>query len=262
MRPGVPTITWAPRRKAVCSGRMDRPPYNVWTRRPAAPANVSATSATCMASSRVGTSTSAWTCRDAESHCSASGMANASVLPDPVRACPIRSRPAMRRGMHLAWMGVGSLMPMPAIAAWMGSPSAMSWNDPTASMASWGAGLVSDGSIGRTVALGAGCRRRFWKHGRQYTGRPDIGRKGTVVNVSHAAHTASWRPPRRAGRVAARGRSGIVLPAKDWRDIREWTPCPRGKGHTGDLARSGRAGKAGWPSAVKLGATIKRVRAL
>jgi hypothetical protein len=38
---------------------------------------------------------------------------------------------------------------------------------------------------------------RFWKHSRQYTGLPAVGRNGTCVSFPHSAHTAgnSARPP-------------------------------------------------------------------
>src|SRR6202007_1731755 len=32
--------------------------------------------------------------------------------------------------------------------------------------------------------------RRCWKHSRQSTGRPCVGRKGTVVSLPHCEHTA------------------------------------------------------------------------
>lgn len=38
------------------------------------------------------------------------GSANASVLPEPVCAPPMTSRPSRMPGMHAAWMGVGTVM--------------------------------------------------------------------------------------------------------------------------------------------------------
>ena len=70
--------------------------------------------ATWSASSRVGASTSARTgWRAGETlavswrsmRCS-SGMENAAVLPVPVWAAPITSRPSSTSGMALAWIGV------------------------------------------------------------------------------------------------------------------------------------------------------------
>ena len=88
----------------------------------------SVTPATCMASSRVGTSTNAWTRRTDGSHCSTMGMANASVFPDPVRACPITSRPARRSGMDFSWIGVGSDMSIRERAALLAGFKAISGN--------------------------------------------------------------------------------------------------------------------------------------
>ena len=67
---------------------------------------------TCSASSRVGTRMSACTvlgghgARAAAIFCR-SGRPNAAVLPVPVCAIAIRSRPPSRIGIALAWMGVG-----------------------------------------------------------------------------------------------------------------------------------------------------------
>ena len=72
--------------------------------------------ATCTASSRVGASTSPWVARDLGSTRSTSGRAKAAVLPVPVCAWPIRSRPASRRGTARAWIGVGASKPRAAIA--------------------------------------------------------------------------------------------------------------------------------------------------
>ena len=72
---------------------------------------VSATWVTCRASSRVGTSTSAWQRASAGSMRSSIGSTNAPVLPLPVRAWIIISRPASRYGMARAWTGIRLLHP-------------------------------------------------------------------------------------------------------------------------------------------------------
>jgi len=69
------------------------------------------TEPTWMASSRVGTRTSAWTARTPGLMRSTSGRTNASVLPDPVRAWPITSCPSRSAGMARAWIGVGRSRP-------------------------------------------------------------------------------------------------------------------------------------------------------
>ena len=99
VRPGVAMTICGLFLNAAYSGRRDRPPYKSMTRSCCEEAKASTTAATCTASSRVGTSTSAWIPRNDGSHRSISGTANASVFPDPVRACPIKSRPAMREGI-------------------------------------------------------------------------------------------------------------------------------------------------------------------
>jgi hypothetical protein len=60
-----------------------------------------------MHSSRVGVSTSAWTSGTEGSTCSRIGSPNAAVLPDPVCAWPITSRPSSMGGIACSWMGLG-----------------------------------------------------------------------------------------------------------------------------------------------------------
>ncbi len=74
-----------------------------------------------MASSRVGTSTSAngAVVPRAPTRLMRSriGRANAAVLPVPVAAWPSRSRPSMSGGMDSRWIGVGSSYPRAVTAA-------------------------------------------------------------------------------------------------------------------------------------------------
>src|SRR5581483_7087893 len=86
--------------------------YTASMRTPTALPSGASTSHTCMASSRVGTSTSevgepgsAFTVR-----CS-NGRPKAKVFPDPVLALPQTSRPAIASGMVWAWIGKGSVIP-------------------------------------------------------------------------------------------------------------------------------------------------------
>jgi hypothetical protein len=50
------------------------------------------------------------------------GMPKAAVFPEPVCACPMRSRPAIINGITRDWMGVGSVQPArrmaPQVSAW------------------------------------------------------------------------------------------------------------------------------------------------
>ena len=61
----------------------------------------------CWTSSRVGARMMAWGPRPRASSISMSGMPNAAVLPVPVLAWPMTSRPSSALGMKAAWMGVG-----------------------------------------------------------------------------------------------------------------------------------------------------------
>ena len=114
-RPGVATSRSTPLASEEICGSYDRPPATSRCRRPVTWTNGSSASLTCMASSRVGTSTSARGRRLAGLVPSArrdtSGSPNASVLPDPVRPRPSTSRPARASGMAAAWIGKGSVMP-------------------------------------------------------------------------------------------------------------------------------------------------------
>ena len=71
----------------------------------------------CWASSRVGASTSARTDRGPgrrgfSSICATRGTPKAAVLPVPVWASPITSRPFMACGIACFWIGVGSVIPI------------------------------------------------------------------------------------------------------------------------------------------------------
>src|SRR5574338_656177 len=75
---------------------------------PAGFASFSITPPTWSASSRVGTSTSACSHLCSRLMRSMSGRPKASVLPEPVNAWPITSRPSSNGGMDDAWIGVGT----------------------------------------------------------------------------------------------------------------------------------------------------------
>ena len=68
-------------------------------------------SATWIASSRVGASTSTCGLLAAASSRASAGSANAAVLPVPVAAWPTRSLPPISGGMASRWIGVGSSYP-------------------------------------------------------------------------------------------------------------------------------------------------------
>mmetsp|Transcript_716 Transcript_716/g.2080 ORF Transcript_716/g.2080 Transcript_716/m.2080 type:complete len:294 (-) Transcript_716:476-1357(-) len=118
-RPGVPAMIAQPFDLLSCSPRC-LPPYTHSAQMPpecepcldcsrSFPASV----AICAASSRVGASTRAMGVDSplgtgsCASMCTTAGIRNASVLPLPVRAMPIRSRPPRMIGRACAWMGIG-----------------------------------------------------------------------------------------------------------------------------------------------------------
>ena len=106
-RPGVPTTTCGSCASDASCGPSGMPPVSVSSLRLAMPvASLRMCLLTWSASSRVGHSTSA--CRricDASRRCS-SPSPKAAVLPLPVGACAITSRPSSNAGRHCAWIGV------------------------------------------------------------------------------------------------------------------------------------------------------------
>jgi hypothetical protein len=114
-RPGVATTTSTPRSRARSCCPIAAPPYTASTRVPKPRPYLWMASATCMHSSRVGTSTSA---RGAPLPAPrggapstirwSNGSANAAVFPVPVAAMPSASRPESSTGIASRWMGVGS----------------------------------------------------------------------------------------------------------------------------------------------------------
>ena len=113
-RPGVATSTVTPRSRARTCLAYGMPPAMRRTLSPVPCASGARVSLTCMASSRVGTSTSPrgrWgAARRPESRVS-SASPKASVLPEPVCPRPRMSRPAMASGRVAAWIGNGSVIP-------------------------------------------------------------------------------------------------------------------------------------------------------
>mmetsp|Transcript_99270 Transcript_99270/g.281117 ORF Transcript_99270/g.281117 Transcript_99270/m.281117 type:complete len:338 (-) Transcript_99270:405-1418(-) len=118
--PGVATMTWQPRLSHSSCSPFGSPPVTTQQRMPLERPNFSASIWICCASSRVGASTSTMGPRCASaplrSTCAKPGPRNASVLPLPLLAMPMRSWPAARIGQHWAWMGVGSTKPACSIS--------------------------------------------------------------------------------------------------------------------------------------------------
>ena len=108
-RPGVATSKRAPERIASNWPFSPTPPITSAAGEIDFPRNCSNCSCTCMASSRVGTSTRASMVRDRGVCSSRSiiGTRKASVLPVPVWAVAIRSLPASACGIAADWIGMG-----------------------------------------------------------------------------------------------------------------------------------------------------------
>jgi hypothetical protein len=107
MRPGVPTTMWAPNSSEAICGRIATPPVKVRTLMlPTPRARRRSSPATWSASSRVGHSTSPCTANHAGLSLLSTPMPKAAVLPLPVLAWAIRSRPCSTAGRLAAWIGV------------------------------------------------------------------------------------------------------------------------------------------------------------
>jgi hypothetical protein len=105
-------------------------------------------SATWLASSRVGVRTSAWIWRLSGLIFSMIGMPKAAVLPVPVCAWPTTSRPEATVGIVWAWMGDGSSKPISAMAARIFLLSGMSPKKPDSVLCFKNAFLLWFGNVG------------------------------------------------------------------------------------------------------------------
>ena len=115
-RNGVATMSSTPfSSSSICLSR-EAPPYTASTFMPQALAMGSRTSATCNASSRVGTSTRPCGKRGAAFFAmrESAGTPKARVFPLPVRARPHTSWPFMATGMASVWMANGAAKPAAA----------------------------------------------------------------------------------------------------------------------------------------------------
>ena len=119
-RPGVAISTSAPRSSLRNCSSNDTPPISSATVSLCLVPSSSNACATCAANSRVGSRISERGIRARarpRSSFVSIGSTNDAVLPVPVCAMPITSRPSMAIGIALAWIGVGSVNP----AAWTAS---------------------------------------------------------------------------------------------------------------------------------------------
>ena len=106
-RPTVPTTTCPPWRSCACWVRIGAPPKTATGSIPLRAPYARRACVTWMQSSRVGVSTSAWTSSSVGSTDSSSGRPKAAVLPVPVWAWPITSRPSSSGGIACSWIGLG-----------------------------------------------------------------------------------------------------------------------------------------------------------
>ncbi len=87
--------------------RIGAPPKIATTSTPFGWPYVRSAWVTWMHSSRVGVSTSAWASRISGSTYWIIGRPNAAVLPEPVCAWPMMSRPSSSGGIASSWIGLG-----------------------------------------------------------------------------------------------------------------------------------------------------------
>ena len=149
-----------PREKARSCGTYDMPPAISTVDRPAARASGSSASLTCMASSRVGTSTRPRGGLPVPPvRLAIIGRPKASVLPDPVWPRPSTSRPAMASGIVAAWIGNGVVMPWPSRMATMLAGTPRSANVPSkAGVGVVGSMVTSSSSGSRSASRSRGGR--------------------------------------------------------------------------------------------------------
>ena len=161
-RPGVATTTCAPPCRALTWGTMSSPPTMKAVLIPRTAPSSASTVWTWSQSSRVGQSTSPSTLERAGSMRAIMGAPKARVLPVPVSALAITSRPSSTGPMAMAWIGVGRWMPMASMAARMGPPRSHSVKESTSGGSSMGcrgsigSRRVSRRRRGRPVRLGVG----------------------------------------------------------------------------------------------------------
>mmetsp|Transcript_16033 Transcript_16033/g.50413 ORF Transcript_16033/g.50413 Transcript_16033/m.50413 type:complete len:340 (-) Transcript_16033:362-1381(-) len=160
MRPGVHTTISAPLLSAPIWSATPEPPNTVQIRSASWRANALASFPICWTSSRVGAMTrqigpspiasGGWSLM-----CRSMGMRNAIVLPEPVFAMPMQSRPLMMTGRACAWIGIGLSYPFFRMT------SRMRWLRPHCVHPLMGAGT----SLPRTLMLSRAFRRAAMSSG-------------------------------------------------------------------------------------------------
>mmetsp|Transcript_12425 Transcript_12425/g.27924 ORF Transcript_12425/g.27924 Transcript_12425/m.27924 type:complete len:207 (-) Transcript_12425:84-704(-) len=115
IRPGVATSTCTVEYSRMMSSFRLVPPVVTITSIPRCFPSSLHTCAVCSASSRVGTSSSAWIASSFGSMRSSVGIVNAPVLPVPFFARARMSRPTSATGMLSSWIGEGASHPFSKI---------------------------------------------------------------------------------------------------------------------------------------------------
>src|ERR1035437_509658 len=159
-RPGVATTTSTPSRSAFTCGSYPTPPYTGITPSPKCLPYLRKLSSTCTHSSRVGVRINARVRFGPPSRRSMIGITKAAVLPVPVIANPMMSRPLSASGTACAWIGVGrwypasdralsigAVRPRSANVTSMVAASAAASSPPGAGVAIGASGVVSGAAV-------------------------------------------------------------------------------------------------------------------
>ena len=104
----MPTTIGAPPFRYACWSRIGAPPNTATGSTPLRDPYTRSACVTWMHSSRVGVRTSAWTSSSEPSTDWIIGSPKAAVLPVPVWAWPITSRPSSSTGIACSWIGLGA----------------------------------------------------------------------------------------------------------------------------------------------------------
>mmetsp|Transcript_30873 Transcript_30873/g.73528 ORF Transcript_30873/g.73528 Transcript_30873/m.73528 type:complete len:336 (+) Transcript_30873:492-1499(+) len=192
-RPGVATMMWQPSRRTSVCVLTSTPPIASSVRTSGKPASrrtsqyPSMTWLVCLASSRDGQMTIPTGPSPLASgiRCSSwmasitSGSENTSVLPEPVKAMPIMSRPDRTTGRPCTWIGVGLVMFFDFRCSMTGCGKRISLNDVT------GGGMSSPSTRIAHFFLTASCSLAFSFR------TPHGGRQPVSIELSYSTPFAS-----------------------------------------------------------------------
>jgi len=188
-------------------------------------------SATWIASSRVGARTRACTRESAASTAARRGRPKAAVLPVPVWATPVMSRPASSGGIAAAWMPVGVSKPSAATAA-----SRSSGRPRSAKVGPAGVVAAGEAASSRTPA-GASSRASVREEGSEDTGVTTVRQGEPRGTRARAAGARGWELGAEERGVPPGGAGAVPLLGPWHRRCTSWgsvrapaAPAPRGPG--------------------------------